>query len=292
MGPIGLTSEWSIGMRSLFAILLLSLPAFADDWPGWLGPKRDGVWRETGILDKFPAGGPKVLWRTPCGMGYAGPAVANGRVFIAERVLGEGQANPDNPFGRSNVKGTDRLVCLDEATGKKLWKFGYRGRVPRSATPRVREPRRSSTATSSTGSAPMGDLYALDIKTAKPVWQKNYLKDYQASVPVWGFTSHPLVDGDKLICMVGGPEAPGVVAFDKKTGKESGRPSAIAGDPGYNSPVIFEVNGKRILIVWHSQAVVGLDPETGKKLWEHPWEIQAALTAPDGPAGRTSRSCS
>jgi len=90
----------------------------------------------------------------------------------------------------------------------------------------------------------------------------------------------PLVDGDNLICMIGGPDAPGVVAFDKKTGKEIWSALGINGDPGYNSPVIFEVNGKRVLVVWHSQAVVGLDPDTGKKQWEYRWQIQASLTAP------------
>jgi len=264
----------------ILAIFLCSpFTLHADDWPQWLGPKRDGIWRETGILDKFPAGGPKVLWRTPCGMGYAGPAIANGRVFLAERVLGEGQANPDDPFVRSNVKGTDQLVCLDEATGKRLWNFGseVEYRINYAAGPRS-TPIVDGELVYWLG--PMGDLHAIDIKTAKPVWQKNYLKDYQSSVPVWGFTRHPLVDGDKLICMIGGPEAPGVVAFDKTTGKEVWKALSISGDPGYNSPVIFEVNGKRVLIVWHSHAVVGLDPETGKKQWEYRWEIQAALTAP------------
>src|SRR5256884_1048882 len=98
------------------ALGLAVLAAFclrADDWPQWLGPQRDGVWRETGIVAKFPPGGPKVLWRQPVGQGYAGPAVAGGRVFVTDRVLAEGQSNPKNPFARAQISGKERVLCLD-----------------------------------------------------------------------------------------------------------------------------------------------------------------------------------
>src|SRR5260370_36421473 len=92
--------------------------ARADDWPQWLGPERDGVWRETGILAKFPAEGPTVRWRTPIGAGYSGPAVAAGRVYVTDRKLATGGKNSGDPFGRKAVSGTERVLCLDEATGK------------------------------------------------------------------------------------------------------------------------------------------------------------------------------
>ena len=115
-------------MISLFALSLLLAahgPVRADDWPQWLGPQRDGVWRETGILDKFPAGGPKVRWRMPVGGGYAGPAVADGRVYVADRVLAPGVKDPDNPFKTSNSDGEERLWCLKESDGSVLWKKSY-----------------------------------------------------------------------------------------------------------------------------------------------------------------------
>src|SRR5262249_1060200 len=92
----------------------------ADDWPQWLGPKRDGIWREAGILEKFPKEGPTIRWRQKIGEGYAGPAVAAGKVYIIDRVLPEGVTNPKNPFGRSRVKGNERVLCLDESNGKIL----------------------------------------------------------------------------------------------------------------------------------------------------------------------------
>src|SRR5579871_5447803 len=102
-------------------ILLFDMAVRADDWPQWLGPQRDGVWRETGILQKFPPGGPKVRWRVPIQGGYAGPAVADGRVYVTDRVLARGAKESDNPANQSRSTGQERVLCLDEGSGKKLW---------------------------------------------------------------------------------------------------------------------------------------------------------------------------
>ena len=116
----------------LFAIGLLGTVglhpplAVADDWPQWMGPKRDNVWREDGILDKFPKDGPKIAWRTPISAGYSGPAVANGKVYITDRVLGKGAANPDDPFDIKNkIASVERVLCLDAKTGEIKWKHEY-----------------------------------------------------------------------------------------------------------------------------------------------------------------------
>ena len=88
-----------------------------------MGPGRDNVWREEGLLERFPAGGPKVLWRTPIAGGYAGPAVAGGRVFVTDYVT-EADIRQSN-FERKTSTGTERVLCLDEATGRILWKHEY-----------------------------------------------------------------------------------------------------------------------------------------------------------------------
>ncbi|MCA9047601.1 MAG: PQQ-binding-like beta-propeller repeat protein, partial [Planctomycetaceae bacterium] len=89
----------------------------------------------------------------------------------------------------------------------------------------------------------------------------------------------PLVDGNRLITLVGGPSGALVVAFDKATGKELWRSLE---DPviGYAPPVIYEFGGRRQLIIWHPSAVSSLDPESGKLLWEVPWEIRSGLSIP------------
>src|SRR5205814_7757935 len=115
----------------------------------------------------------------------------------------------------------------------------------------------------------MGDLFCLDANTGKVIWSKNFPKDYEADVPLWGFSSSPLLDRERLICLVGGKGSV-VVAFHKDTGKEIWKAlSAI--EPGYAPPMIYEFGGKRQLIVWHPQAVNSLDPETGKVHWSQPY---------------------
>src|SRR5207249_12327948 len=101
--------------RSFIICLLLISSLQADDWPQWLGPQRDSVWRESGILEKFPKDGPKVKWRVPVHHGYAGPAVANGRVFVTDFITKE-KITPG--FTRSRLDGTERVLCLDAADGK------------------------------------------------------------------------------------------------------------------------------------------------------------------------------
>jgi outer membrane protein assembly factor BamB len=95
---------------------------------------------------------------------------------------------------------------------------------------------------------------------------------------MWGFASNPLLDGNKLICLVGG-EGSVVVAFDKDTGKELWR-ALKASEPGYSPPMIYEVGGKRQLIIWHPDAVNSLDPETGKVYWTQKFKVNNGLTAP------------
>jgi outer membrane protein assembly factor BamB len=280
-GTLSLKLAWAVaclGVLSLLPTAHCLLPAAqADDWPQWLGPKRDGVWRETELLDKFPESGPTIRWRTPIGAGYAGPAVVGGRVFVTDRVLDQGKNNPKNPFARDVVNGKERVLCLEESSGKILWKHDYNSIYeisypagPR-ATPIVHDGKVYALGA-------MGELTCLDADKGKLLWSKNFVKEYKTPAPMWGFAAHPLIDGDKLICLVGGNNSV-VVAFNKDNGKEIWK--ALSGkEPGYCPPMIYDINGKRQLVIWYPDAVAGLDPETGKEYWAHPWRVQSALTIP------------
>ena len=90
---------------------VLAAPVHADDWPQWLGPQRDGIWRETGILDTFPTSGLKFRWRVPINGGYTGPAVAKGRVYVMDHPLAKGAARPADAFSRGEIPGTERVLC-------------------------------------------------------------------------------------------------------------------------------------------------------------------------------------
>src|SRR4029079_15599930 len=113
-----------------------------------------------------------------------------------------------------------------------------------------------------------GNLLCLDAASGKPVWSKDFQKDYKATTALWGYSSHPLVDGMKLICVVGG-EGSVAVAFNKDTGKEVWK-AINSKDPGYTSPSIIEAGGRRQLLIWHPEAICSLDPESGKEFWSVP----------------------
>src|SRR3569832_2509693 len=91
------------------------------DWPQWQGISRDGIWKESGIVLYLPAGGPKVAWRVPVGIGYSGPAVAGDRVFVTDRErTTDAEGKPRRPT-RNGVLGNERMLCLDARDGKQLW---------------------------------------------------------------------------------------------------------------------------------------------------------------------------
>jgi len=247
----------------------------ADDWPQWLGPQRDAVWRETGIVESFPAGGPPVRWRTKIGGGYAGPTVAAGRVYVADRQLAPGVSNPADPFQRGKIPGVERVLCLNEADGQVVWKHEYDCpyTVSYPAGPRV-APQVKDGKVYSLGAE--GNLFCLDAKTGQALWSHDFKKELGVQTPLWGFAGHPLIDGKKLICLAAG-EGSTVVAFDKDTGKELWR-ALTAKEPGYSSPMICEAGGARQLIIWHPEAACSLDPETGRVYWTELFKARSGMT--------------
>jgi outer membrane protein assembly factor BamB len=254
------------------SIALLLVPGFghtarAEDWPQWLGPRRDGVWRETGILGRFPKDGPKVVWRTQIGGGYTGPAVAAGRVYVMDREAPP-LAKGAEGFGKDGLAGKERVLCLNAADGKLVWKHEY------ACTYKIYYPSGPRTTPVVDGSkvytlGAMGDLRCLDAATGKLHWSKNLPEEYKTRPPLWGYAAHPLLDGDRLFCLVGGKEH-AVVALDKHTGKELWHALTVE-EIGYAPPVIAAAGGKRQLIVFQTEAVNALDPATGKVYWSQPF---------------------
>ena len=251
-------------------VLLTAGPAVANDWPEWRGTGRVGVWAETGIVQELPAE-LKVKWRVPVNSGFSGPAVVDGRVFITDWAA--------DPASRT-MDGRERAIALDEETGEILWTrewptsyrmlMGSYAIGPR-ATPTVDGDRLYVV-----GAA--GDLLCLDVETGEVIWEKHYIADFDSFVPTWGVTSGPIVDGDRLIAIVGGEPGGLVMAFDKRTGAEVWRALDVVGEMGYGQPIIIEAGGARQLIVWHAAALVSLDPETGEVYWEQPWEVPQGVS--------------
>ena len=251
----------------------------ADDWPQWLGPERDSVWREKGIVSSFPAGGPPVVWRAEIGSGYSGPAVAHGRVYVLDHQFAKASDKPTDPFARGTIPGVERIVCLNADDGKTVWRHEYDCpyTVSYPAGPRT-TPVVSDGKVFTLGAE--GNLVCLDAKAGSVVWSRDFKQDYNIKTPMWGFAGNPLLDGKKLICLAGGSGST-VVALDKSTGKEIWR-ALSSKEPGYCSPVIFKAGGVRQLIVWDPESVNSLDPETGEVYWslKSSQPIRAGMTIP------------
>ncbi len=247
--------------------VVMSGPAQAEDWPQWMGKQRDNLWRADGIVEKFPAGGPKVVWRAKVAGGYAGPSVAGSRVFVTDFVSSD-NAKVDN-FDRKTVNGTERVLCLDAATGKQIWVHEYKVSYaisypagPR-CTPTVEEGRVYTLGAE-------GNLLCLNAETGKVIWSRDLPKEYSTKAPLWGYAAHPLIDGPRLITLAGG-EGTHAIALDKTTGKEIWR-VGTATEQGYSPPTIIKAAGVRQLVLTNPQAVYAVEPETGKLLWTTPYE--------------------
>jgi len=244
----------TIGLVGLVTVFPVSLAA--DDWPQWRGPQRDGIWRETGIVDRFPADELSHRWSVPIGSGYSGPTVADGRVFVTDRGLD--RTGPQQ----------ERVLCFDEATGQSLWELAYPCTYTISYTA---GPRAAVTVDGQRAYAvgAMGDFHCLDVHNGDILWKRDLKADYDVEMPIWGIAAAPLIDGDLVIQQVGGTPAACLVAFDKATGQEVWR--SLSERAGYASPVLIEQAGRPVLVCWTADTVSGLNPTTGKVYWSVPF---------------------
>jgi outer membrane protein assembly factor BamB len=273
----------------VLACTVLLSNAFADDWPQYLGPNRNSISPQKGLLRAWPANGPEVLWTASVGRGFGGPVVKAGKVYLLDR---------DDKVG-------DNLRCLDLSNGKELWHFAYDapGTVMFPGSRSV--PAADGSNIYSCGHN--GDIYCIDINSRKPVWHKNVWTDFGGSpitgssgfggpggggpgpggaaegrFPIWAITQNPLIYGDLLIVASQAPKA-GVVGYEKLTGNVKWTTPSL-GFVGYVSPAIVKVDGKdHVVMITPSTnpfmgggggptemgKVVGIEPLTGKVLWSY-----------------------
>jgi outer membrane protein assembly factor BamB len=263
----------------LVVLLVCIADVYAQDWPQYLGPDRNSTSTQKGILHSWPDNGPEVLWNVDVGIGFGGPVVKDGKVYLLDR---------DDKVG-------DNLRCFDLSSGEELWKFGYEapGSVMFPGSRSV--PTIDGNHVFSCG--PYGDLYCIDINTHEPVWNKNIWADFGGDeIPRWAITQCPLVYGDLLIVASQAPQA-GVVAYEKLTGNMKWKTPAL-GPVGYVSPEIVKVGGEDHVVMMTAASggrgrpatggtVVGIDPLTGEILWEYTnWQcripVPGAIDAGEG----------
>ena len=248
------------GITTLLTVLSLTLVlisgglAWAEtpaggDWPQWRGPNRDGLCLETGLLDRWPQGGPPAVWRTAgLGIGYSNVAIADGRIFTM------GSHGKD-----------EYVLAFDARTGNALWRTRngktYRnshGDGPR-GTPTV-----DGDLLYALGAN--GDLACLRVDSGRVRWNKNILQTFGASNINFGISESVLIDGNLLLCNPGGTGA-SLVALDKYTGDVVWK----TGDDraAYSAPVAANVGGVRQIIFFTANGLVAARRDDGRILWRY-----------------------
>ncbi len=262
-----------------FFLLILVNSIYSQDWPQFLGPERNGTSPQKGILKTWPETGPEVLWSVDLGIGYGGPVVKDGKVYLLDR---------DDETG-------DKMRCFDLNTGEELWKFEYdaAGSVMFPGSRSV--PAVDGNHVYSCGV--YGDLYCIDVNTYQAVWNKNIWTDFggdpgnapsdesaggfggHGNFPIWAISQCPLVYGNLLVIASQAPEA-GVVAYNKNTGELVWKTPNL-GNENYVSPTVIKIDGKDHIVMVISStnpigrrdapqtmgSIVGIDPASGKILW-------------------------
>jgi outer membrane protein assembly factor BamB len=242
--------------RWLWFTTLVSLLAPAADWPQWRGPRRDGVSQETGLLQEWPQGGPKLLWQLKdIGDGYATPAVAGGRVYVLSN------RGMDNEF----------VQALSVEDGKLLWT----ARLGNVGNPNQQPPYPMARSTPAVEGDVLyalssdGDVACVETATGKIRWQKSVRAEFGGQPGNWAYSESPLIDGDVLVVTPGGSQAT-ILALHKKTGAVIWKSAVPGGDAAaYASAIVVEAGGRKQYVQFLGKGVVGVDAKTGQFLWRY-----------------------
>ena len=249
-----------------FLVCLMSVvsPLWSGDWPQWKGPDRDGLSTESGLLDRWPAGGPPEAWSiTGLGEGYGAVAVQGDRIFV------------QGTRGRDSV-----VVSLSAADGGVIWSRAIgrrldhnRGGGPR-GTPTLDGDRLYVLSEN-------GDLACLQAGGGGIVWSRNILNDFNGRNPTWLISESPLIDGELVVVAPGGPGA-GIVALDKRTGETVWTSRELSDQAGYSSAVAADIDGIRTILAFTAAAAVGVRASDGKLMWryERPANRTANIATP------------
>jgi outer membrane protein assembly factor BamB len=247
----------------LLLLCYFSLPVLlAGDWPQFLGPQRNGRSDETGLIASWNNEGPPVVWEKEVGAGFAGPAVAQGKLILFHRVANE-----------------EVIEALEAGTGNAIWKCAYPTNYrddfgfdegPR-ATPTI-----AGDTVYTLGAS--GDLYAVGLQDGKVRWHRALNDEYKVQKGYFGVATSPLIEGKFLLLNIGGAGA-GIIALDTETGKEIWR--STTDEASYSSPIIATLGDRRVAVFLTRLGIAILEPATGKVLFSKRWRarINASVNA-------------
>lgn len=232
---------------AVLCLLAIVAGASGEDWPQFLGPRRDGTSSETGLLEALTDAQPNVLWRREVGGGFSGPVIFGERLFLFHQVGGD-----------------EVVECLDAATGAARWRAAYpsafAGGLFRDPGPRATPSVVADRVYTFGGGAV---LQCLDAQSGTVVWRRQLAEETPIPESFFGAASSPLVENKLLLVNVGAPAGSGIVAFDRDTGKTVWK--SADDEAGYASPVVAEVGGKRLVYVFARTGLHAVDPQTGQE---------------------------
>ena len=246
----------------LILFLLVSFVVNSQDWPDWRGVNRDGVWKESGIIEKFSSDTIPHKWSVEIGPGYSGPTVSNGKVYVTDRI--------------EKPESIERVWCFDEQRGEKIWEFSYPCEyvgVGYPAGPRASVVINNEKAYSL---GTMGNFFCFNAATGEVLWQKDLNVEYEINMPIWGIASSPLIVDEKIIVQVSGSNNASLVAFNKNTGEEIWR--TLDDRAGYSAPILIQKNGKQVVVNWTEHSLSGINPENGEVFWRFPWQTGSGMS--------------
>ena len=246
----------------LVAVWATGITAVAQDWPQFLGPRRDGTYTGPPLADGWTAGGPTRLWERQVGAGFAGPVVVGDRLILFHRI-----------------EGREVVEAIAAGTGETIWRYDhpttYRDDFgfdegPRSV-PVVVDGRVYTFGA-------QGQLHAVDLETGEGIWSQDTRAGYGVRKGFFGAAGSPLVENGRVIANVGGRRG-GIVAFDAVTGEELW--TATTDEASYSSAVGATFGGRRHALFFTRTGLVGLDPESGAVLFRKRWRsrIGASVNA-------------
>ncbi|MGQ9576297.1 MAG: outer membrane protein assembly factor BamB family protein [Thermoguttaceae bacterium] len=267
---------WTALLLAAFTVRPAILPADEPFWPQFHGPKRDNLSTATGLLKRWPAGGPRLVW-TARGLGHG-----FGSVSIANKMI----------YASGNIGGKTIVTALD-LDGRIRWQAenggAWEGDKPGArGTPTIDGQRLYH-------ESPLGEVICLEARTGRPLWRLNILEKFHSRMITWAQAESVLIDGDRLICCPGGPET-AMVALDKFTGQTVWKSASAKGDlAGYASPSLGQYRGLRMIFTLTSRAAIGVNADTGELLWrfEHETPFEEMITMPiyhDGHVLVTTRT--
>jgi outer membrane protein assembly factor BamB len=233
----------------LLILVFISTSVYAQNASQWRGENRDGYYKESGLLKKWPDEGPKLLWHSDqLGDGHSSAAIVGNTVYT------------------SGMKDSTGYVFAFDLDGKLVWKTEY-GREWTENWPGVR-----STPVINDGKlytiSGFGKVICLDAETGIVIWSVDLMKDYGGLNIVWGYTENLLIDGNKIFCTPGGPDA-NVVALDKNTGKLIWKCKGKGEKSAYGSPALISLPQLKILVVMTERSILGIDASNGTLLWSN-----------------------